>query len=212
MLYVKSAALPSSSVLHEARQDIHAGKLRFSKFLTDHNLVAAADELEDFSTWVTPVNLPKRFRTSFYLGFLPRKAERLEETLPTSDGGKETISARFVSPADALDLFRRKQITLFPPQFYILSAIEPLLKESSPRKALQEFARSGFGDVVFTPKPIGKLDNGTTILAYNGDEKCGGKQGDRNRMLVKFSKLGPQEIEHIQNVDPRESSIQKSRI
>ena len=49
----------SESTYDAARKAIHAGKLLFTKFLWEHGLAADTESLLQFSTWVTPPNMPR---------------------------------------------------------------------------------------------------------------------------------------------------------
>ena len=89
--------------------------------------------------------MPKRFHTHFFLGFwdggaLSKDHQRVQQShrgaeitseglvqLPTSDGGVEIMSARFVHPLTALTAFHSGHISLMPPQYYLLYTLAQLL-------------------------------------------------------------------------------------
>jgi 8-oxo-dGTP pyrophosphatase MutT (NUDIX family) len=52
----KSSSPLDNSVLDEARDAIHAQKMLFQSFLTDHDLQADVSSLLPFTEWITPVN------------------------------------------------------------------------------------------------------------------------------------------------------------
>ena len=158
----------------------------------------------------------RRFRTQFFITFLPAspssgfstgtKHERLPTsgmrslspsscffTLTLPDGGQEIVSARFLHPSDALLEFRRKQITLMPPQYYILFTLSQLLSgrvnTQEQRDQVESLSRGAFGNMSINPK---LLRNGryNVVLTYEGDETRGGPPGRLHRALVKFEKGG----------------------
>jgi hypothetical protein len=137
--------------------------------------------------------------------------------VPTSDGGLEHTAALFASCREWLDQAIRNDIILFPPQFYLMSLLAPLLNVKSsnlPTEELQKQRDSvleflhGDGDgqgVNWADKvmsPTGLLmrkSDGRSVLALDkpGPElKDSGRRGDEKRVvLVKFSKEGPRNVE-----------------
>jgi len=118
---------------------------------------------------------------------------------PTADGGVEVISASWIHPREIFAAFRRGELALFPPQFYLLTTLGDLLGSmhmqhggGSSRTAVlrSRVGGGGFGGRVFNPRPIGFTEEGgkgrRSILAYEGDEMRGGKAGDRHRCLILF--------------------------
>ena len=121
---------------------------------------------------------------------------------PTADGGVEVISASWIHPRELFAAFRRGELALFPPQFYLLTTLGDLLTSmhqeghqggGSNRTAVLRSrvgGGGGFGSRVFNPRPIGFTEEGgkgqRSILAYEGDELRGGKVGDRHRCLVLY--------------------------
>ena len=142
-----------------------------------------------------------RFRTEFFLLFLPASASTgfssgdKSERLPTHDGGKEVIETRFVHPAAALQEFDEEKIALMPPQFYILTTLRDILKGQnntlSQRNTIGSLARGAFGHMEIHPKMLPQRDaEGRIIIAYQGDEIYGGKQGRLHRALLTLGKGG----------------------
>ena len=160
----------------------------------------------------------RRFRTQFFITFLPASPSSgfstgtKQERLPTSgmrscslssfiiltlpDGGQEIVSARFLHPSDALLEFRRKQITLMPPQYYILYTLSNLLSgrvnTQEHRDLVENLSRGAFGNMTFNPKLIGNSESkqDKVVQTYEGDETRGGPPGRLHRALVKFEKGG----------------------
>ena len=125
---------------------------------------------------------------------------------PTADGGVEVISASWIHPRDLFTAFRRGELALFPPQFYLLTTLGELLDSMHQEGGYQHQGRGasnrttllrnriggggGFGSRLFSPRPSGFTEEGgkgqRSILAYEGDELRGGKAGDRHRCLVLY--------------------------
>ncbi|KAF8892431.1 hypothetical protein BD779DRAFT_1509047 [Infundibulicybe gibba] len=202
-LLIASPSTPdiSESVLDKARHAIHEQKLLFRSFLMTHKLNADGDSLLPFTQWVTPVNAPRRFRTQFFVAFLPAapstgfSSGAKQDRIPKSDGGQEVISARFLHPEDALAEFREGKITFMPPQYYILSTLAGLLRGRNnnleQRKQVHTLSRGLFGSMVINPRRLVEEDaEGRTILTYEGDETRGGPSGRLHRALVKVGKAG----------------------
>jgi 8-oxo-dGTP pyrophosphatase MutT (NUDIX family) len=110
---------------------------------------------------------------------------------PTGDGGVEVISASWAHPRDLFAAFRRGELTLFPPQFYLLTTLRHLLDSMHQESNRAEVLRArigGFGSRLFRPRPSGFTEEGgkgrRSVLTYEGDEMRGGKAGDRHRSLI----------------------------
>ncbi|KAG2041910.1 hypothetical protein BDR03DRAFT_913811 [Suillus americanus] len=177
----------------QAREAVHGGQTTFSTFLTNNNLRADVGALMPFTTWVTPPSSARRFRTQFFVAFLKDSRSGglysgKEEHLPTPDGGQEVIRTRFLHPESAIEEFRTGKIGLFPPQYYILETLRPILTGSSntenQRNAVQMLSRAAFGRMVINPK-LFRINNGVDeAFVYEGDELRGGPKGRLHRMVV----------------------------
>ena len=77
-----------------------------------------------WSRWITPVSVPKRFDTSFFLYILPAPPGDEEHGPLLAADGSETLSAEWITPRQAIDAcIHRKEIILFPPQVYLLAEL-----------------------------------------------------------------------------------------
>jgi 8-oxo-dGTP pyrophosphatase MutT (NUDIX family) len=187
----------------QAREAVHGGQTTFSTFLTNNHLRADVDALMPFTIWVTPPTSASRFRTQFFVAFLRDSASgglysSREEHLPTPDGGQEVIRTRFLHPEMAIEEFRTGKIGLFPPQYYILETLRPILtglsSTESQRNAVQMLSRAAFGRMVINPKLFRINDGVDEAFVYEGDELRGGPKGRLHRMVVErkgalFSKM-----------------------
>lgn len=61
----------TATELHAARAALNAGTLAWDQFTRDEKLRLHYDRLHYFSFWITPVGLPKRYSTRFFLAQLP---------------------------------------------------------------------------------------------------------------------------------------------
>ena len=71
------------------------GKTTFLKVLADNRMVLALDELVPYAHWITPVGMPKRFDTWFFLAAAPPAQAGAHD-------GKESTDSIWVSPREAL--------------------------------------------------------------------------------------------------------------
>ncbi|MCJ1383550.1 hypothetical protein MMC17_006664 [Xylographa soralifera] len=197
----------------------------YHKRFTDSS---CADGLIPFTRWITPPNLPKRFTTQMYIYFLPLREAPSDTSTnalptdseamiahPTSDGGIEHTTARFLPPSKWLDMARAGEVILFPPQFFLLHLLAPFFAPENgggslsadelaqQRQRVVEFVASG--DPPWTDKcmsPTGllwKKGDGRVALGLDkpGLELEGrGRRGDEERVvLVEFGKGGPRRVE-----------------
>ena len=71
------------------------GKITFSEILAQENLLLALDLLVPFAHWITPVAMPKRFDTLFFMARAP------DAQLGAHDG-HESVDSVWVTPESAL--------------------------------------------------------------------------------------------------------------
>jgi hypothetical protein len=96
---------------------------------------------------------------------------------------------------DALAEFATGRITVFPPQFYLLSTLSDILcgstTSSVEREKIHSLSRGAFGRYVFQPRIFPKKnDQGDAIITYEGDELRGGLKGRLHRVLLRHAKPG----------------------
>lgn len=85
--------------------------------LARHGITLAARGLVPFSRWVTPRAETRRFDARF---FLARTSERHDGA--THDGG-ETVASEWLTPSEAIERAKRREIVLAPPTWRTLDAI-----------------------------------------------------------------------------------------
>ncbi len=92
----------------EHRRQLNAGTAAFPALLQAENLQLAADQLTYFAHWITPVGMPRRYDTRFFMAEAPAGQEPLQDE-------RETIAATWVSPGDALSLHKRGEFEMRTP-------------------------------------------------------------------------------------------------
>lgn len=89
------SAAQAQQVEDKHRAALCDGKIKFSDILAGESLVLALDTLVPFAHWITPVGMPKRFDTQFYIARAP------EDQLGAHDG-HESVDSVWVTPQQAL--------------------------------------------------------------------------------------------------------------
>ncbi len=90
------------------RAQCQASHRAFFAMLRTEGLTLATDRLTYFAHWITPEENPIRFDTRFFAAVTPPGQE------PAADG-HEITAVRWLTPAEALEAMRRKEISLrFP--------------------------------------------------------------------------------------------------
>ena len=108
------------------REDVLAGNLGFVQMCEQENLQIACDMLGYFSHWITPEMAPRRFDTRFFLAAMPGDQATLAHTDETADDD-------WVSPREALDLYRKNRWQMIDPT---LRSLETLSQYDSVGEAL----------------------------------------------------------------------------
>jgi len=222
---------PSPNQLSIARRAIHSrtDPTTFPSFLAENNLSigTSTEHLIPFTQWVTPVTAKSRFWTWFYVGFLDEmegvlvaddvRTEYADDesvlrrvavtAAPTHDDHIEIQSTYFQSPRSIIQAFDRGDITLMPPQYYLLTMLANGLdhhrdgtKRRNGRPAaqyLRALVSRGFGGRVFNPRFGGNLvgEDGIerTVLMYEGDAQYGEDLGSEGLADLKMDGKGEQE-------------------
>ena len=104
--------------LQHYRPRLDRGELRIGPVLREENLELACEQLVPFAHWITPVIMPKRFDTRFYLARMP--AEQAE--LATHDG-REAVDSIWIRPVDALVRAAKGELAIIKPTLLNLSRL-----------------------------------------------------------------------------------------
>lgn len=135
----------------EHRRRLNAGEVNFTTILSDEGLGAAADALTYFAHWITPVRMPRRYDTRFFM------AEAPEGQHPVQDE-RETIAATWIKPAEALSLHKKGEFEMRTPTVRTLETFADFDTVASLRQGL--IAKQG--DIRAVLPKIGK--DGSRIL------------------------------------------------
>ena len=88
---------PQADEISQAhRTAVCEGKTSFAQIVADNGLVLALDQLEHYAHWITPVVMPKRFDTHFFIAKAPPEQVGVHD-------GKESTDSIWVSPREALE-------------------------------------------------------------------------------------------------------------
>eukprot|EP01037_Dinobryon_pediforme_P014710 gene14710-14835_t len=113
-----------------ARVSVERGEREFLDLVKALNVKLDLSALTRFARWITPVMMPKRFDTHFFLAVAP------SDQLAICDG-HETVDAEWVAPGDALALAESGERTIIFPTRMNLK----LLGESRDAEAAVNAAR-----------------------------------------------------------------------
>jgi 8-oxo-dGTP pyrophosphatase MutT (NUDIX family) len=90
------SAARADKVAAAHRTALNEGKTTFSQILIAEGLVLALDLLVPYAHWITPVGMPKRFDTHFYLAVAPADQVGAHD-------GSESVDSVWVRPAAAVE-------------------------------------------------------------------------------------------------------------
>lgn len=125
--------------------------MSFLELIREHELVLALDSLVHFGHWITPIMMPKRFDTHFYIAPAP------ENQIAAHDG-RETTDAVWLSAEEALAQEADGRATIiFPTRMNL----KRMTLATSVSDALARFGAMDVPTVL--PKP-GKDDDGNPCL------------------------------------------------
>lgn len=121
------------------------------------------DCLVDCSRWITPVIMPKRFNTCFYL------AKVATDTVVQVDNS-EIVDHQWRQPSQVLSELKAGDIQVRPPTFVSVLDLLPFDKAEQAIKTHRQQVSP-----IYRPKAV-KLANGETHMLYEGD--AGYESGD----------------------------------
>jgi len=137
--------------LQELRAGIADGEQSFFEAVQAAGLVLALDALTPFAHWVTPVGMPKRFDTWFYIAATPSAQIAAHD-------GRETTEAVWVDPgAAAADAHAGRRKIIFPTRLNL-----EMLAASGATSAAAIAAAQARAIVTVEPKVVS--ENGELVL------------------------------------------------
>lgn len=140
----------------EDRRKLHEGDITFLDMLIAEDLRLAADRLHPFSRWITPIDLPRRYDTWFFVAEMPHGQIPLHDSRETTDG-------MWIAPEEALERARRGK---FPLVFATQAHLGRMVQYRSIEQMIAETAEAALQPV--TPRIV-QLGPETTYL-LPGDE------------------------------------------
>ena len=90
------------------RRALLEGRLGFAALVAEERLTLLGDGLQYFSRWITPIQAPRRYDARFFAARAPDGQEPLHDD-------RETTSAEWMTPADALARSAAGALVLTPP-------------------------------------------------------------------------------------------------
>ena len=124
-----------ADALEPLRNELNAGSFLFSEFLEREDLYIHAQDIAYYSHWITAPGRARRFSTRFFVACAPAGQHGAHDR-------SETVHSVWVSPREALERDRRKEIELI---FPTRSTLADLANFRAPREAF-EHARN-LGDI-----------------------------------------------------------------
>jgi glyoxylase-like metal-dependent hydrolase (beta-lactamase superfamily II)/8-oxo-dGTP pyrophosphatase MutT (NUDIX family) len=115
-----------AAALEPQRQALNAGTLLFGDFLEREDLYIHAQEIAYYSHWITAPGRPRRFSTRFFIACAPAGQDGAHDQ-------SETVHSVWVSPREALERGKRKEIELI---FPTRSTLSDLAGFRTPREIL----------------------------------------------------------------------------
>ena len=102
--------------LTDLRLELAENKISFAQLLQREQLRAATDQLIYYSHWITTPGRPRRYDTRFFIA--PAPAEQI-----AMHDNSETVAHLWVSPGEAIELFKRGEIDLMFPTIKTLESL-----------------------------------------------------------------------------------------
>ncbi|XP_074645338.1 acyl-coenzyme A diphosphatase NUDT19-like [Tubulanus polymorphus] len=149
----------SPNLLEQWRNKVHDNGAEFINMCKQLEVIPDIFGLIEWSNWLTPITVKRRFDTVFYLCFTDTELDAVQDQ-------KEMTMLEWYDPEQALRNFKKGQVNLAPPQVYELSR----LWQFPSMESMLEFSvkRSSNGCQRIYPVPI-QLDN-AYMHVFPGDE------------------------------------------
>ncbi|CAB4647923.1 MAG: hypothetical protein F2894_03300 [Actinobacteria bacterium] len=122
--------------LVEARYALNAGDCSFIEVVESEDLMLACSSLMLFSHWITPVGMPRRYDTWFFVAAAPEGHSYLHD-----DG--ETVESAWKRPPEAVAEAERDEIDLILPTRRSLDALSHFLNTEGLFSHIEEHAGEG---------------------------------------------------------------------
>lgn len=162
LAYDRQGGLVRFTPENRARFEAHrtacqAANPAFFTMLRAEDLTLATDRLTYFAHWITPEEQPLRFDTRFFAAATPPQE-------PVVDG-HEIVALRWMTPSEAMEAFKRKDITLRLPTIKNLELVQ------SGGTRAEEILGALRGRVVPTIRPRVLQVDGKPVPVLPGDPR-----------------------------------------
>lgn len=138
------------------RGQMQAGNLSMIELAERERLAYSVDRLHQFSHWVTPESLPRRYDTRFFIAYVPEHQDPLHDAVETTD-------SVWISPKEALAKYRDGT---FPLVFATEKQLERMAEFASIEGMIAATSASDLEPIM--PKIVER--EGQTIFLLPGDE------------------------------------------
>lgn len=145
------------------RRALDEGRSSFAALARGEGLRLATDRLLYFGHWITPVGIPRRFDTRFFLAVAPDAQDARHDN-------RETIAHGWVRPREALDLCAREALNMRIPT---IKTLERFAACSTTAELVAEIASS---QQVQALLPRITRDGRSVLPGEPGYEDAGGAQ------------------------------------
>ncbi len=113
---VGATSLATRARLAERRRALNAGETDFASVLRAEGLHLDLRGVEYVAHWITPVGLPRRYDTRFFVALAPRGQV-------AANDDAEATAHHWIRPVDALGAYARGEFEMMPPTVRNLEAI-----------------------------------------------------------------------------------------
>lgn len=118
LLATEFAKAPSQKELDELRFALLDEEINFGDVLTELDSEVQLDEIWYFDRWVTPPWETKRYDTWFFLARAPEGQRFYTD-------GQEVTDERWLTPKEALERYRKRELILSPPTWATMRDLAP---------------------------------------------------------------------------------------
>ncbi|MBI1847952.1 MAG: hypothetical protein HY294_08915 [Candidatus Rokubacteria bacterium] len=136
-----------------ARVACHKDNRAFRDLLAAERLTLATDRLRYFAHWITPEENPLRFDTRFFVAMAPPDQDAVADE-------HEIIDVRWLGPREALETFKRGEISLRRPTVENIKLVSGLAATGEPAETAQAAIDALAGRTIPTIRPRVVTENG----------------------------------------------------
>lgn len=184
------ACVPVDAQLAAQREPLRRGERDFAQLCRDHGLQLATDRLAYIAHWVTPIGLPKRFDTRFFLAVLPQGQDSAHDTVETVDQ-VWLPPARILAPENARRMLKvTRSIVEMVAAFDDIDAL--LQWAHAPRsvpRVMQRRCQDAQGPCTVMPQHPAYAEIGRLDPAGSGSAWCELRPGQAVRLAPRVQRL-----------------------